>query len=105
MYLPISVVTLLSMLIKGSIMSKQRQRHLTTIVLREALDLNRMSCNRIYNYDGIKEVNSKAWVLSNKSKLARLKKTIAKIDPSMEMRVTQNHRGTSLRVVQMKEAV
>lgn len=84
-------------------MSK-RQTHETTEVLRMALDINKMSCNRIYSYDGINEVNSKAWVLSNKSKLARLKKTVATLAPEMDIRVMSNHRGTSLRVVQAKAA-
>lgn len=84
--------------------NKQRQVHPTTTVLREALNINRMSCNRIYSYDGATELNSKAWVLSNKRKLARLKNTISKLDPTMEMRVMENHRGTSIRVVMMKDA-
>lgn len=93
------------MLNEGSIMSnKQRQTHQTTTVLREALNINRMTCNRIYSYDGATELNSKAWVLSNKRKLARLKNTISKLDPTMEMRVMENHRGTSIRVVKMKDA-
>lgn len=84
--------------------NKQRQVHPTTTVLRKALDMNRMSCNRIYSYDGATQLNSKAWVLSNKRKLARLKNTISKLDPTMKMRVMENHRGTSIRVVMMKDA-
>ena len=82
---------------------KQRQVHPTTTVLREALNKNRMSCNRIYSYDGVNELNSKAWVLSNKRKLSQLKKTVSELDPTMEMRVMENHRGTSLRVVKTKD--
>ena len=105
MFLLISAVALLLMSNKGSIMSnKQRQVHPTTTVLRKALDMNRMSCNRIYSYDGATQLNSKAWVLSNKRKLARLKNTISKLDPTMKMRVMENHRGTSIRVVMMKDA-
>jgi len=80
-----------------------RQTHDTTTVIRAALDLNRMSCNRIYSYDGITQVNSKAWVISNKKKLTRLKKTVTELDSSMALKVLKNHRGTSLRVVKLKE--
>lgn len=81
-----------------------RNTHETTTVLRTALDLNKMTCNRIYSYDGVNELNSKAWVISNKKKLGKLKRTIKELDENMELRVMRNHRGTSLRVVKQKEA-
>lgn len=80
-----------------------RKSHETTAVLRAALELNKMSCSRIYSYDGKTQVNSKAWVLSNKKKLSSLKKTVNELDSSMTLKVLKNHRGTSLRIVKSKE--